>query len=305
MKTKTILPVLIVVLIATTLALFTSGCGEKLTVEKELTEEDGHTVEEIAAQIQQKEGNIKDYSCTIHLNLFFEGEALEREYEVMCKKPGMYRILTKKPGEETEKEEVSDGEYMWTYYPWKNTTIKVKLPETSGPEEKDSEEKESAEKESGENSGTGFIEGLLNDSGVSLLGTEEIDGRPAYLLGKNSEEKGEEKREAEDEKGGEKEADVEEGGDQPGYREKFWIDKETGTLLRYETYDSSENLTVKYEIQDLKINTGIQDSEFEFEVPEGTTIETREFGKYYPPENLTGPDGDRQIASGFIIGLCP
>ncbi|TFH04242.1 MAG: outer membrane lipoprotein carrier protein LolA [Methanosarcina sp.] len=290
MKTKTVLPVLIVVLIATTLALFTSGCGEKLTVEKEITEEKGLTVEEIAENIQQKEGNIKDYSCIIHLNLFFEGEALEREFEVMCKKPDMYRILTKKPGKETEKVEISDGEYMWTYYPWKNTTIKVKLPETSGPEEKESEEKESAEKESGENSGTGFIEDLLNDSSVSLLGTEEIDGRPAYLLGKNSEEKGDE---------------GEEEGAQPGYREKFWIDKETGTLLRYETYDDSENLTLKFEIRDMKINMGIQDSEFEFEAPEGTKVENRDFGKSYPPENLTGPDGDGQIALGFIIGFCP
>jgi outer membrane lipoprotein-sorting protein len=54
MKTKTVLPLLIVAFISTTLALFSSGCGENLTVEKELT------VEEVAEQIQQKEGNIKD-----------------------------------------------------------------------------------------------------------------------------------------------------------------------------------------------------------------------------------------------------
>lgn len=82
MKTKISLSIFIILLLATTPALFTMDCGEKLTVEKELTEEDGLTVEEIAAHIQQNEGNIEDYSCIIHLNLFFEGEALEREYEL-------------------------------------------------------------------------------------------------------------------------------------------------------------------------------------------------------------------------------
>ena len=76
-------------------------------------------------------------------------------------------------------------------------------------------------------------------------------------------------------------------------------------LLRYETYDSSGNLTVKYEIINLKINTDIPDSEFEFEVPEGVTVETREFGKHYPPEDMTAPDGANPIAASLIIGLCP
>ncbi|AKB23780.1 hypothetical protein MSMTP_0311 [Methanosarcina sp. MTP4] len=270
-------------------ALFASGCEDKgLAAEKELT------LEEIAAQMQQKEDNINDYSYTLNLNLDFEGETLENEFEVLARKPDMYRILTKKPGKEPEKVEVSNGEYMWTYYPWKNTAIEVKLPETSEPEEK-----EPAEKDSGENSEIGLIGGLLNENRTTLLGTEEIDGRPAYLLGKNPEEERDENEE------GEGEEEEEEEGALPGYREKFWIDKETGMLLRYETYDSSGNLTVKYEIRDLKINTDIPDSEFEFEVPEGVTVETREFGKRYPPENLTPPDGDRQIASSLIIGLWP
>ncbi|WP_440956858.1 LolA family protein [Methanosarcina sp. Mfa9] len=276
-------------------ALFVSGCEDKgLAAEKELT------LEEIAAQMQQKEDNIDDYSFTLNLNLDFEGETLENEFEVMARKPGMYRILTKRSGKEPEKVEVSNGEYMWTYYPWKNTAIEVKLPETSEPEEK-----ESAEKDSGENSGIGLIGGLLNENRTTLLGTEEVDGRPAYLLGKTPEENGEE--EGEDREGDRERnegGEGEEEGALPGYSEKFWIDKETGMLLRYENYDSNENLTMEYEISNLKINTGIQDSEFEFELPEGATMETREFGKRYPPENLTAPDGDRQIASSLIIGLC-
>ncbi len=183
-------------------ALFASGCEEKgLAAEKELT------LEEIAAQMQQKEDNIDDYSYTLNLNLDLEGETLENEFEVMARKPDMYRILTKKPGKEPEKVEVSNGEYMWTYYPWKNTAIEVKLPETSEPEDK-----EPAEKDSGENSGSGLIGGLLDENRTTLLGTEEIDGRPAYLLGKNPEEERDENEEGEE-------------GALPGYSEKFWIDK--------------------------------------------------------------------------------
>ncbi len=87
--------------------LFVSGCEDKgLAAEKELT------LEEIAAQMQQKEDNVNDYSFTFNLNLDFEGEALEKEFEVMGKKPDMYRILTETPGKEPEKVEVSNGEYM-------------------------------------------------------------------------------------------------------------------------------------------------------------------------------------------------
>lgn len=256
-----------------TLALLASGCEDK-----GLNAEKGLSLEEIAAQMQQKEYNISDYSFTFNLNLAFGGETLEKEFEVMGKKPDMYRILTKTQGKEPEKVEVSNGEYMWTYYPWKNTAIEVNIPETSEPEEK----------EPSGNSGPGFIEGLLNESGVSVLGTEEMDGRPAYLIEKGPEEEGEEGRE-----------------DFQMYREKFWIDKETGMLLRYENYDSSGNLTAKFEISNLKINTRLQDSEFEFELPEGATMESREFGKHYPPENMTDTEGASPIAAGLIIGFCP
>jgi hypothetical protein len=42
-----------------------------------------------------QKSNIEDYSCTVYLDLSFEEEALEREFEVMCGKPDINRILTK------------------------------------------------------------------------------------------------------------------------------------------------------------------------------------------------------------------
>lgn len=44
--------------------------------------------------------------------------------------------------------------------------------------------------------------------------------------------------------------------------------------LKYEMYDSSGNLTAKVEIWDLKVNSGIPDSEFVFNIPDGAEIKT-------------------------------
>lgn len=245
------------------LALFASGsgCTEKTP-----------SVEEIKEEIRQKETNIEDYSFTIRLDLNIDGETLEQEFDIMSKED-MYRIVTKKPGEDAEKVEVSDGEYMWTYYPWANTATKMKLPEKVETEENGSEE----------NLDGGLIEGILNSGNVSVLGTEEIRGRTAYLLEIRPEEERDEEEKTE-----------------PEFT-KIWIDKETGILLGYEYY--TEDMKGKMECLNLKVNTGISDSEFGLEVPEGTEVKTREFGKDYPPENLTPPGGEKAVATAFIFGF--
>jgi len=48
----------------------------------------------------------------------------------------------------------------------------------------------------------------------------------------------------------------------------FWMDDKTGLLLKIQTYQNGEpEMTLEH--RNFKINTGIQDSEFEFEIPEG------------------------------------
>ena len=54
--------IFIILLLATTPALFTMDCGEKLTVEKELTEEDGLYSRRNCSTYTINEGNIEDYS---------------------------------------------------------------------------------------------------------------------------------------------------------------------------------------------------------------------------------------------------
>lgn len=47
---------------------------------------------------------------------------------------------------------------------------------------------------------------------------------------------------------------------------KIWVDQETWILLKYDTYDKNDNLTMTIQIQVLKVNTGIPGSEFVFEI---------------------------------------
>jgi|GEM_PF-2837773 len=57
----------------------------------------------------------------------------------------------------------------------------------------------------------------------------------------------------------------------------FWMDDKTGLLLKTQTYQDDEPV-MTLEHRNLKINTGIQDSEFEFEIPEGVKV-IRKYGQ--------------------------
>ena len=52
---------------------------------------------------------------------------------------------------------------------------------------------------------------------------------------------------------------------------KFGLIRRHG-LLKHDTYDKNGNFTMTIQIQDLKVNTGIPDSEFVFEIPSEAKI---------------------------------
>jgi outer membrane lipoprotein-sorting protein len=240
------------VLLLVTLALFVSGCQER-----ELN------IEDIAKQMQEKNAAIEDYSYTMYITSCAGEGVLEGQWEgqikIMYKKPGMMKTHSKNIGEENDEHiTVSDGEFSWSYMPGTNTFSKVKLPEY---------------KEQTKSDYISGIEYFLNQTDVTLLGEEEVAGRPAYLLETIPKMGVGEAAENESENENDEEDDKEEFSLGPT---KIWIDKETFMPLKYETYDSNGNLVQKTEILDLKINTGIPDSEFEFEVPEGAEIITVE-----------------------------
>jgi outer membrane lipoprotein-sorting protein len=196
------------------------------------------TAEDIATQMLEKQDSIQDYSYTMHSTYYAGEKTIETEFKTIYKKPHMIKNFIQEPEKEEETLVLSDGEFRWTYTPGTNTVTKTKLPKT--PEITKSDYMT-------------LIGISLNDSNVSLLGVEEIDNRETYLLKASPKETVESAAQ---------------------YYAKVWIDKETWMPLKYEMYDNSGNLTAKTEIWDLKVNSGIPDSEFVFNIPEGAEIKT-------------------------------
>lgn len=220
-------------------ALFASGCAEK-----------NLSAEQIAAQMMDKENNTRDYSYTMHVTSYFGGETKESESKTMSKKPNLLKSIVTEPGKENQTIIVSDGKIVWSYTPDTNTVTKMKISKAS---------------ELTKNDYTNIIDDFLNDTNVTVLGVENVDGRKTYLLETTP-----------------KETD---GDYELIYKTKIWVDQETWMPLRYETYNSDENLTMKLEIQDLQVNTGLPDSEFKFEIPEGAKIV--DMGEIKLPEKLS------------------
>lgn len=221
------------------------------------------SAEEIAEQIQQKEASIQDYSYTTHMTYYIGNQTQESELQILQKKPDMIKTFIIEPEEEAGSIAVSDGEFMWTYDPKTNTVMKMELPETPA---------------EGEMDYVGFISTFLNETEVSLLGIEEVDQRSAYVL--EAIPKEEESIQLID-------------------RFKLWVDKETWMPLRYEMYDSTGNLAIELEIRDLEINTGIPDSEFVFEVPEGATVKTMDMESFEISEYMNLEEAEESV--GFEV----
>lgn len=194
--------------------------------------------EDIATQMLEKQDSIQDYSYTMHSTYYTGEKAIETEFKTIYKKPHMIKNFMQEPGKEEETLVLSDGEFRWTYIPGTNTLMKTKLPKTSEITKSDY---------------LTIIGITLNDTNVSLLGVEKLDNRETYLLKTSPKETGKSAAQ---------------------YYTKVWVDKETWMPLKYEMYDSSGNLTAKVEIWDLKVNSGIPDSEFVFNIPDGAEIKT-------------------------------
>ena len=196
------------------------------------------SAEEIASRMLEKQDSIQDYSYTMHTAYYVGEKAIESEFKTIYKKPYMIKNFIQEPGKEEETLVLSDGEFRWTYTPGTNTVMKTKLPKTSEITKSDY---------------LTLIGITLNDTNVSLLGVEKLDNRETYLLKTSPKDTGESAAQ---------------------YYTKVWVDKETWMPLKYEMYDSSGNLTAKVEIWDLKVNSGIPDSEFVFNIPDGAEIKT-------------------------------
>lgn len=201
--------------------------------------EENLSAEEIVTQMLDKQNSIEDYSYTMYMTSYTEGKTAEIEYKTMFKKPNMSKDIITEPGKKDQIIIVSDGKFAWSYIPATNEVIKMELPDIPEPTKSDY---------------INAIGEFLNSTNVTLLRVEDIDGRTVYLLETSSKEK--------------------DGAYPMIGRTKIWVDKETWMPLRYEMHDGDGNLTTKIEIRDLKVNSGIPDSEFKFEIPDGAEVKT-------------------------------
>ncbi|WIM41728.1 outer membrane lipoprotein-sorting protein [Methanosarcina mazei] len=229
---------LLLILFLITLSIFISGCAEESGAE-EVSSNTQPSAEEIVSSMQMGMDSLEDYSFTMYVNSTSRQQNPE-VHEVIWKKPDLMKMTILSPDKDTEVIMASDGDFQWIYSSESRTVFKTEISDDFN-DLKLFEPDVYAE----------FLNGIiLNGKLPSLLGTENVDGKNAYVLELTPSEKNESLQ----------------------WKSKIWVDRENWMLLRSEIYDNKENIYLEIEIRDMKLNTGIPDSEFEFKVPDGAQV---------------------------------
>lgn len=229
---------LLLTLFLITLSIFISGCAEESGAE-EVSSNIQPSAEEIVSNIQMKMDSLEDYSFTMYVNSTSRRQNPEI-HEIIWKKPDLMKMTILSPDKDTEVIMVSDGDFQWIYSSESKTVFKTEISDNFD-----------GLKLFEPNVYTEFLNGgILNGRASFLLGIENIDGKSAYVLELTPSEKN--------------------GSFQ--WKSRIWVDRENWMLLRSEIYDNKENVYLEIEIRDVKLNTGIPDSEFEFKVPDGAQV---------------------------------
>lgn len=211
------------------------------------------SAEQIAEQMKAKQDSIKDYSATMVVTSSFGGKDETAKAKIMNKMPDKSRIENLEPAEMAGQVMVNDGNTIWTYDPKKNEVTKMDMPKRDVPEINRTSDQDY----------TKSIKEILNQADISYQGTEKLDERSVYFI----------------------KVSPKNGSTWMGMRFSMWVDSETWMPLKMETFDKNDKLLTSIEYRDIKFNTGIPDSEFEFKVPEGAKVITRE--PPVPPKKMT------------------
>jgi len=198
--------------------------------------------EEIVAEMEKNqkeiEKEINDMSYTAFMEVSIGDVRRTGETDVLYKKPRKYKINIKK-NSSTSLIIVTNGTVTWIYKPQENSVRILNRPSED------------------------FvplivyakvIKFMVNSSSkAEYKGTELMDNRKVHkimLVLKKQRDK---------------------------FSYWFWMDDKTGLLLKTQTYQDDEPI-MTLEHRNLKINTGIQDSEFKFVIPEGVKV-IRKYGQ--------------------------
>ncbi len=207
---------------------------------------DQMSADQIAARMKAQHESIEDFSATMVMNSSFAGETENTRVTIMTKTPDKTRSELIEPAERAGTVRVRNGSTMWTYDPAKNQVLKTELPDMGD-----------------EPFNTELIKNIMDKNDISYKDTENLDGRSTYVIEATPKD----------------EADRE-----FSSKTRVWVDCENWMLLGTEMYDNDGNLVMKVQYRDVTFNTGIPDSEFIFEVPEGCEVVEESFEDMMPEE---------------------
>lgn len=149
------------------------------------------------------------------------------------KQPNMIRMEYTEPSEVAGQVMVSNGTYIWMYDPAENTVKTANIPESA---------------QTNRSRDALFLKDLIDTCTIVPNGSETISGRQCYRITATPED-----------------------AFMPMSVE-VWLDKWNWMPLKIETYQNGE-LMMSMGYQDVEFNVDIPNSTFEFEIPEGATVE--------------------------------
>ncbi len=193
------------------------------------------SADEIASMMEAKQAEIEDFSATMVMTSSYGGDDMAMQARMVTIPPDKSRVEYIEPAELAGTVMVTNGSMMWTYDPAKNQVTKMALPEDE-PFEMDY---------------TQIVKGILDENDISLKGTEDVGGRSTYVIEAMPKDKSNREFIS---------------------KTRVWVDRENWMILGTEMYDADGNSMVNVEYRDITFNTGVSDSEFIFEVPEGATV---------------------------------
>jgi outer membrane lipoprotein-sorting protein len=209
------------------------------------------TVEEIVAKMREVEASTEDAHGVVELAIHNLGADEEMVVEVWEKRPNKVRIemVESSDSEYAEAVMVSDGEQVWMYVPEGN---RVRVGEV-GPDEPSSPREIVQFMDE-------ILERMLDTCDVKLAGEEDVAGTPTYKLGFTPRE-------------------AEETVLPLGSTGTVWVDQERWVVLQAH-FSGGAVGEGWMRVRSYELNTGLDDSLFQFVIPEGaevTKVEAREF----------------------------
>jgi outer membrane lipoprotein-sorting protein len=169
------------------------------------------------------------------------------------KQPNMIRMEYTEPSEVVGQVMVSNGTHIWMYDPTENLVKTANIPESA---------------QTNRSRDALFLKDLVDTCTIVPSGAGTVSGRQCYRITATPEDAA------------------------MPMTVDVWLDKSNWMPLKIETYQNSE-LLMSMEYQDVEFNVDIPNSTFEFEIPEGATVESTD--KPEAPKTMTLEEAQAEV----------